>query len=70
MSRGKMHGETPQAYADRRAYEVERLDATRQYEEARDAGRLSVVELERPCTCRAYPFAHFHMPEGKARVRG
>lgn len=64
-----MHGESPEAYRQRRAYEPERLAATREYEQRREAGSLPVVVVDRPCVCPAYPFGHFHNEGGRPRVR-
>ncbi len=60
-ARGRMHGERPQDYAARRAFDRERAAAT----SSRVPG--PTVEVERACMCRAYPFAHYHNPGGSPR---
>ena len=68
-ARGRMHGERPEAYRQRRAFESERRAATQEHERRREAGSLPVVLLDRACECRAYSFAHFHSEGGRPRAR-
>lgn len=53
----RVHGERPKDYAQRRAMELEREQATSKY--LKD-GIRRMVEIPMACRCRKWPFPHHH----------